>query len=71
MKMKYIELDVLVLARAFIKNVCLLSASFPKEELRVLVNQVKRSLVTIPSNLAEVLGRQTNNGFINYFKSKK
>ncbi|WP_291066206.1 four helix bundle protein [Empedobacter sp. UBA5036] len=39
---------------------------FPKEELYGLTNQMKRSAVSIPSNIAEGAGRQSQAEFIRF-----
>lgn len=39
------------------------SKEFPKEELYGLTNQIKRSAVSIPSNIAEGSGRRTDKDF--------
>ena len=38
-----------------------LTRSFPKEEIYTLTSQLKRASVSIPSNIAEGFGRQTDN----------
>ena len=43
-----------------------LTRGFPKEEIYALTSQVKRASVSIPSNIAEGFGRQTDKSF-NYF----
>ena len=43
-----------------------LSESFPKEEIYALTSQIKRASVSIPSNIAEGFGRQTDKSF-NHF----
>ena len=40
--------------------------SFPREERYGLINQVRRAVVSIPSNVAEGAGRQTKKEFISY-----
>ncbi len=66
MKMNYTDLDVWKSSRALVKEVYQISASFPKEELYGLTNQVRRSSVSIPSNIAEGLGRQSNKETIHF-----
>ncbi len=39
---------------------------FPKEELYGLTSQIKRSVISIPSNIAEGKGRKTNKDFIQF-----
>ncbi len=71
MKMNYTELEVWKSSRALVKQVYLLSSSFPKEELYALTNQVKRCSVSIPSNIAEGLGRQSNKETIHFLYISK
>lgn len=40
--------------------------SFPKTERYGLINQVRRAVASVPSNIAEGAGRQTKKEFINY-----
>ena len=65
-EMNYTELDVWKSSRELVKNVYLLSDLFPKEELYALTNQVKRCSISIPSNIAEGLGRQSNKETIHF-----
>ena len=43
-----------------------LTRNFPKEEIYALMSQLKRASVSIPSNIAEGFGRQTDKLF-NHF----
>lgn len=43
-----------------------LTNSFPKDEIYALTSQLKRASVSIPSNIAEGFGRQTDKSF-NHF----
>ena len=45
---------------------CLLLKSFPADERFGLVDQIKRSAVSIPSNIAEGAARQTSREFIQF-----
>lgn len=54
----YIELDVWKNARALVKSVYDLTANFPKTEVYSLTNQINKSVVSIPSNIAEGIARQ-------------
>ena len=44
----------------------LLSANFPKEEKFGLTSQIRRSAVSVPSNIAEGAGRTTKGEFKNF-----
>lgn len=43
-----------------------LSANFPKEEKFNLTSQIRESAISIPSNIAEGAGRNTNGEFKNF-----
>jgi len=49
--------------RELAKDVYLEVFSFPKEEMFGLTSQIKRSFISIPSNIAEGCGRDTNKQF--------
>ena len=44
----------------------LISAEFPKEEKFSLTSQIRRSAISIPSNIAEGAGRNTDGEFRNF-----
>jgi four helix bundle protein len=64
--MNYTELDVWKYSRNLVKEVYLLTKLFPKEELYALTNQIRRSAVSVPSNIAEGIGRQSNKETIQF-----
>ena len=55
---KYTELDVWKHSRALASHVYELSAKFPKSEQFGIVSQIRRCVVSVPSNIAEGCGRQ-------------
>jgi four helix bundle protein len=54
----YKTLEAWKAAMQLVKEVYILTKKYPKEELFALTSQTKRSAVSIPSNIAEGLGRQ-------------
>jgi len=54
----YKDLDAWENAMQLVKEVYLLTKKFPKEEMYALTSQAKRAAVSVPSNIAEGLGRQ-------------
>ena len=54
----YKSLDAWKNAMQLVKEIYQLTAKYPKEELFALTSQTKRAAVSIPSNLAEGIGRQ-------------
>lgn len=61
------DLDVWKLSRELVSDVYKVSVDFPKSELYGLTNQIRRSAVSIPSNIAEGSARQGNKEFIHFF----
>ncbi|MCK5815758.1 MAG: four helix bundle protein [Flavobacteriaceae bacterium] len=64
--MNYTELDVWVNSRQLVTAVYQSTKSFPKDELYGLTNQIRRSAVSVPSNIAEGIGRQTTKDTIHF-----
>lgn len=54
----YKTLDAWKRAMEVVKEIYLLTATFPKEEAYGLTSQMKRAAVSIPCNIAEGVGRQ-------------
>lgn len=55
----YRELDVWKAARELCSEVYLITKNFPKNEMFSLTLQIRKSSVSIPSNIAEGCGRNT------------
>ena len=64
--MNYTELDVWRYSRELVKLVYTLTKSYPQEELYGLINQIRRCVVSVPSNIAEGVGRQSNKETIHF-----
>ena len=64
--MDYKELDIWLQARELVKNVYVLTTSFPKDELYSLTSQIRRCAVSVPSNIAEGCGRQSAKEIIHF-----
>lgn len=63
----YIELNVWKESRLLVKFVYEQLKTFPKEEQYGIVSQLKRSAISIPSNIAEGTGRNTSKGSLQFF----
>lgn len=54
----YKTLDAWKFSMDLVKNIYLVTKQYPKEEMYALTSQTKRAAVSVPSNIAEGLGRQ-------------
>ena len=70
-KKNYIDLDVWKGARSLSKKVYLASSQFPSEEKFGLISQIRRAVVSIPSNIAEGCGRNYPKDSIQFFYIKR
>ena len=62
----YRELKVWQKSMDLVEKVYEIVSSFPKEEKYGLISQIQRSAVSIPSNIAEGTGRNSNKEFRNF-----
>lgn len=62
----YTELDVWKQARGLVKLVYQLTNDFPNTEVYNLTNQINRCVISIPSNIAEGVGRQSDKETIHF-----
>lgn len=60
------ELKIWQLSRQLVKDVYVLTSSFPAEEKFGLISQLRRCAVSIPTNIAEGSGRNTNKDFSHF-----
>ena len=64
--MNYTDLEVWKHSRELVKSVYIVTKSFPKDELYGLTNQIRRCVVSVPSNIAEGIGRQSTKETIHF-----
>lgn len=55
---KYQTLDAWKISMQLVKEIYVLTKTYPKEETYALTSQSKRAAVSVPSNIAEGMGRQ-------------
>lgn len=60
------ELKVWQQSRKLVKEIYLLTSSFPADEKLGLISQLRRFSVSIPTNIAEGAGRNTNRDFAQF-----
>lgn len=63
----YTELNTWKESRILVKIVYELLANFPKEELYGISSQIKRSVISVPSKIAEGVGRFTPKDSLRFF----
>ena len=62
----YKELKIWQKSIDLVEKVYAITKTFPKEERYGLISQIQRSAVSIPSNIAEGAGRNSNKEFRNF-----
>ena len=65
MKTHY-DLNVWSDSIALVKEVYKITTKFPKDEIYSLTYQIKRAVISIPSNIAEGASRQANKEFVQF-----
>jgi four helix bundle protein len=60
------ELIVWKKSRGFVKDIYELTQKFPADEKFGLTQQIRRAAISIPSNIAEGSGRETNKDFLHF-----
>lgn len=63
---KHTDLDVWKKSIDLVEEVYLICSKFPQSEIYGLTSQMKRSAISIPSNIAEGSARQTDKEFIQF-----
>ncbi len=64
----YRDLIVWQKAMQLCKDVYLITKNFPKEEIYGLTSQIRRCVVSIPSNIAEGKGRNSDKDFVRFLQ---
>lgn len=62
----YQKLDAWRVSMQLVKGVYMETKNFPKEEIYGMTSQIKRAAVSIPSNIAEGMGRQHKKDTIHF-----
>ncbi|WP_109097769.1 four helix bundle protein [Aquimarina sp. AU58] len=65
--MEYTELKVWKETRKLVNSLYDITKKFPKDEVYGLTSQMRRSAISIPSNIAEDCGRRTSSDSIHFF----
>lgn len=66
MAFRFEKLEIWSEAMLYTKHVYVISKLFPKEELFALVDQLKRSVSSIPANIAEGSGSSSKKEFLHH-----
>ena len=62
------ELKVWQKAMNLVTNIYTITTNFPQNEQFGITSQIRRSSVSIPSNIAEGFGRNTKNEFVRFLR---
>ena len=67
-KYSYKRLDVYQKAKALVKSVYELMKQFPQEEKYALCDQLRRAVISVPSNIAEGLSRYSDKEKVHFLE---
>lgn len=62
----YKNLHIWIKSMELVNFIYEVTKNFPKDEIFGLTNQIKRAVVSVPSNIAEGAGRNSNQQFIQF-----
>lgn len=62
----YLELKIWKQARILVNEIYSITESFPKNQLYGLASQMQRAAISIPSNIAEGSGRNSEKEFVRF-----
>lgn len=65
-KASYQDLKIWQLSIDFVLKIYQLTTKLPKQELYVLTSQMRRAVISIPSNIAEGQGKKSRKDFIRF-----
>ncbi len=63
----YKDLDGWKKSMQLVKEIYIITKTFPKEELYGLTSQIKQAVVSIPANKLKVLGETTKRILLNFY----
>jgi len=67
----YTNLNVWISSRELVKQLYLFTKDFPKEEVYALTSQMRRAVISIPSNIAEGVARNHDKETIQFLHISK
>lgn len=62
----YTDLEIWIETRRLVNEIYQLTKSFPKEEVYGITNQIRRSSISVSSNITEGCGRQSSKETIHF-----
>jgi len=60
------ELKIWQMGREFVKDIYGLTGTLPQEELFVITSQMRRAAISIPSNISEGAGKNSDKDFVRF-----
>ncbi len=64
--MTHKDLEVWKVSRQYVLDIYKMTSLFPQDEMYGLTSQIRRSAISIPSNIAEGCGRRSNKELIQF-----